>query len=66
MSIILIVNEKRKEIGMSKIEFSQKAEISRQYLDMIEKNRSMPSVLVLCKIADVLGCSLNELVKKIN
>lgn len=53
----------RKSRGMSQEEFADAAEIDRTYASQIERAIANPSLSVLCRIADVFGVDLKELMK---
>ena len=56
------VKEARKKAGLTQVELSKAAGISRSYLDDVEGGRYNPSVKKLVSIAAVCGVDLNFLV----
>ena len=57
------VSRFRKEINISQRELGRRAGISGQMVSKIENNLSQPSIETLNKIADVLGITVNDLIK---
>ena len=55
------LKENRKKCGFSQAKLSEKAEISTQYVAMIEVSRKFPSPEVLERIAKALGIEAYEL-----
>ncbi len=51
----------RKKKGMSQLDLSIEAEISKSYISDLENGRRNPSVLLLQRIASSLGVSLEKL-----
>ena len=51
----------RKKIGMTQMQLSERLHISRAAVAMWETGKSMPRADMLPQIADVLGCTVNEL-----
>lgn len=45
---------------MSQEELAKKANVDRSYISQIESGRKTPSLAVLERIADALGCSLKD------
>ena len=55
------VSLKRKELGLTQAELAPKCQIGRVQIANIEGDRSMPSVDVLVRLANVLGVSIDYL-----
>ena len=55
------VKEIRKERGLTQENLSEKVNISRRYLSMIERQKVNPSIDVALKIADSLNVSVDKL-----
>lgn len=55
------LKENRKKCGFSQAKLSEKADISTQYIAMIEVSRKFPSPEVLERIAKALGIEAYEL-----
>lgn len=51
----------RARVGLSQIELADKAGVSRPVLSKMEQGASSPSLDSLAKIANVLGCSIADL-----
>lgn len=49
------VKRRRQAIGMSQEALALSAEVDRTYVSQIERGIGNPSLLILCKICDVLG-----------
>ncbi len=49
------VRRRRQEVGMSQEALALSAEVDRTYISQIERGIGNPSLLILCKICDVLG-----------
>ncbi|HPD01805.1 MAG TPA: helix-turn-helix transcriptional regulator [Eubacteriales bacterium] len=61
--IKIALADKRKQAGLTKVELARKAGVSRQYLIRIENGLSMPSLIVLHRLASALECDMGELVR---
>ena len=53
----------RKQKKMSQLALSIEAEINKNYLSDLEKGRRNPTLLILNKIANALGCDLSYLLQ---
>ena len=51
----------RAKLGLSQAELAKKSGVSKPAVSNIERGRNAPSLQVMTKLADVLGCSLDEL-----
>lgn len=60
-AIALNVKALRRGLRMSQEEFADKARIDRTYASQIERAIANPSLSVLCRIADVFGVDVKEL-----
>lgn len=49
------VKRRRHEVGLSQEALALSAEVDRTYVSQIERGIGNPSLLILCKICDVLG-----------
>ena len=62
--IIICLEEKLKEKGLSKNKFAQKAEMQRTQLNRYMKNEvALISVDVLARICSVLECDVSDILK---
>ncbi len=61
-----LIKEFRKRNAMSLDQFSEISEVSRSLIYQIEKQQSIPTLLVLKKIADAMGMGLQEIVAPID
>lgn len=59
-STILI--EKREEKGLSQTELAQKLYVTRQAVSKWETGKAVPDAYMLLKIADILDCSVSDLI----
>ena len=59
------VEQTRKALGISKVDFCAAAGISRPYLDRIEDGTANFTLKVLFKIAPALGMTVSELLEGI-
>ena len=59
------VEQARKDLGISKVDFCVATGISRPYLDQIEGGTANITLKVLCKIAPALGMTVSELLEGI-
>lgn len=55
----------RKNKGYSQLDLSLEADINKNYISDIENGRRNPTLLVLNKIANALGCTLSYLLQGI-
>jgi transcriptional regulator with XRE-family HTH domain len=45
---------------MSQQELAKKVKVTRSYISLIEAGKQEPSIAVLSRIADALGCSIKK------
>jgi len=57
------IKEKREEKGMTQAELAEAMEVSQQAIAKWEIGVGMPRADKLVKLSEVLGCSLEELMK---
>lgn len=62
MSVGKNVKRYREENGLNQTELAEKVNISQAMIARIENGTKLPSVAILKNIADVLHCSMDELV----
>ncbi len=62
MSVGKNVKRYREENGLNQTELAEKVNISQAMIARIENETKPPSVVILKNIADVLHCSMDELV----
>lgn len=55
------IREYRGQLGLSQEQLALNAEVDRTYVSQIERGIGNPSLLVLCKLADVIGVDVNDL-----
>jgi len=55
------VAEKRKALGLSQVELAQRCGISRQFLGLLEADKTQPNVQTALQLARVLGSSVEDL-----
>ncbi len=51
----------RNSRGMTQEQLAEKADIHATYVSRIESGKKLPTLIIICKIADVLGVELYEL-----
>lgn len=61
--IELFIRKIRIEQNMTQEELSQKSGISESYISELENNLKMPTILTLCKLAEVLEVEITKLYK---
>ena len=58
------VRSLRKDIGLSQEDLAFECEIDRTYISKVERGIANPSLLVLNRLAEVLGVEIKDLLKK--
>ena len=57
------LEEIRKSVGMTQLQLSERADVSRKSINAIENGIYVPSTLLALKIAKTLGCKVEDLFK---
>ena len=57
------LEEIRKSAGMTQLELSERADVSRKSINDIENGIYVPSTVLALKIAKTLGCKVEDLFK---
>ena len=57
------LEEIRKSAGMTQLELSESADVSRKSINAIENGIYVPSTVLALKIANTLGCKVEDLFK---
>ena len=57
------LEEIRKSAGMTQLELSESADVSRKSINAIENGIYIPSTVLALKIAKTLGCKVEDLFK---
>ena len=57
------LEEVRKSVGMTQLELSEGADVSRKSINAIENGIYVPSTVLALKIAKTLGCNVEDLFK---
>ena len=57
------LEELRKSAGMTQLELSESADVSRKSINAIENGIYVPSTVLALKIAKTLGCKVEDLFK---
>ena len=57
------LEELRKSAGLTQQQLSESAEVSRKSINAIENGIYVPSTVLALKIADTLGCKVEDLFK---
>ena len=60
-----IIQERRKQTGLSQEALAEKADIDRTYVSLIERGKVNITLIVASKIAKALGVSLSKLFRDI-
>ena len=55
------LEEIRKSVGMTQLQLSERADVSRKSINAIENGIYVPSTLLALKIATTLGCKVEDL-----
>ena len=58
-----VIRQFRSKKGLSQEVLSGLADINRRYLSRVELGKSIPSVIVLYRLADALGIKASDLMK---
>lgn len=58
------VRSLRKGIGLSQEELAFECDIDRTYISKVERGIANPSLLVLSRLAEILGVEIKDLLKK--
>ena len=58
------IGVKRKEQNLTQAEFAEKLQVSQQIVARWESGQTLPRTCRLVKIATVLGCTVDELLKE--
>lgn len=56
-----ILEQKRKEFGITQEELADKLEVSRQTISSLEKGRYNPSIILAFKIAELFKVSIEDI-----
>ena len=57
------LEEIRKSVGMTQLQLSERADVSRKSINAIENGVYVPSTVLALKIAKTLGCKVEDLFK---
>ena len=57
------LEEIRKSVGMTQLQLSERADVSRKSINAIENGIYVPSTVLALKIAKTLKCNVEELFK---
>ena len=57
------ITNARKSANVSQLELAEMVGIQQSHLSRIENGRYMPRVDIVARIADALGCKIDDLVK---
>ena len=57
------LEEIRKSAGMTQLQLSERADVSRKSINAIENGIYVPSTVLALKIANTLGCKVEDLFK---
>tara|TARA_B100000614_G_scaffold170756_1_gene152003 strand:+ start:633 stop:851 length:219 start_codon:yes stop_codon:yes gene_type:complete len=57
------LEEIRRSVGMTQLQLSERADVSRKSINAIENGIYVPSTVLALKIAKTLGCKVEDLFK---
>jgi len=57
------LEEIRKSVGMTQLQLSESADVSRKSINAVENGIYVPSTVLALKIAKTLGCKVEDLFK---
>lgn len=57
------IRQRRAEAGLSQEALALSASVDRTYVSQIERGIGNPSLLILCRLCDVLGADLPDLLR---
>lgn len=57
------IKQLRQDIGLSQEGLALAAEVDRSYVSQIERAIGNPSLMILCRLADVLGVEVSSLLQ---
>lgn len=55
------IKKLRKEFGINQAELARKLGFSRSYMNILENNVKQPNSATALRIANILGCTLNDI-----
>lgn len=61
----LVLRELREELGISQVELSERAGYDRSYIGRVERGENSPTITTVFVLAETLGASPVDVVKKI-
>lgn len=61
---MVVLRRLRRELDISQVDFAKKLGVTQGTVSQWEKGRSYPRSSMLPKIAAVLGCTVDELLRK--
>lgn len=56
-----IIKEKRLERGWTQGKLAKKVGVSKSLIGFYERDQTTPTIFVMCDMADVFGCTIDEL-----
>lgn len=57
------IKEKRQEKGLSQVQLALSLNVKQSTVAMWESGKSLPRIELLIKLADIFGCTIDELVR---
>lgn len=55
------IREMRERKGISQAELARRLKVSRSYINTLENNKKTPNLRMAVRIAEALGCTLNDI-----
>lgn len=64
MFTIVNIEQRRNDLNMTQAKLAEKVGITQGAISMIERGERVPSLDVIIKLAEALGCTVDELIDK--
>jgi transcriptional regulator with XRE-family HTH domain len=61
--ILIVIKEQRLRLGLSQMQLAEKMDVKQSTVAMWENGKSLPRTEILIKLADLFGCTIDELVR---
>lgn len=61
-NLVRNITARRKAMGMSQEKLALQAGVDRTYVSQLERGIANPSISILCRIAEILQCNMQDLV----
>lgn len=64
MFTIVNIEQRRNDLDMTQAKLAEKVGVTQGAISMIERGERVPSLDVIIKLAEALGCTVDELIDK--